>query len=184
MLNICTLPGSLISGDSYELFSVKVSENSMQQSSPYCQSCFVGAEFLHSQVNRCATIRGGLTESVQRTVQYLNGVWITFCIRLYVTTAFLRCVASGYCDERAGIPIYCTVLEKSWTVWFKCYPVLKMSGIDGSLILYNNVSYCNISAMLGILKLSHNWIMLVQRRIDVFHCEWLHILSHWRSDLA
>ena len=33
-----------------------------------------------------------------------------FLWTLYVNTAFLRCVASGYCDERAGIKIYCTVL--------------------------------------------------------------------------
>ena len=58
-----------------------------------------------------------------------------------MNTAFLRCVASGYCDERAGIKIYCTVLEKYWTVWFKSYSILKMSGIDGSFILYNNVQY-------------------------------------------
>ena len=58
-----------------------------------------------------------------------------------MNTAFLRFVASGYCDERAGIKIYCTVLEKYWTVWFKSYSILKMSGIDGSFILYNNNKY-------------------------------------------
>ena len=47
-----------------------------------------------------------------------------FLWTLYVNTAFLRCVASGYCDERAGIKIYCTVLWKYWTVWFKSYSIL------------------------------------------------------------
>ena len=65
-----------------------------------------------------------------------------FLWTLYVNTAFLRCVASGYCDERAGIKIYCTVLSKYWTVWFKSYSILKMSGIDGSFILYNNIDSC------------------------------------------
>ena len=63
-----------------------------------------------------------------------------FLRTLYVNTAFLRCVASGYSDERASIKIYCTVLN--WTVWFKSYSILKMSGIDGSFILYNNRIYC------------------------------------------
>ena len=75
-----------------------------------------------------------------------------FLWTLYVNTAFLRCVASGYCDERAGIKIYCTVLSKYWMVWFKSYSILKMSGIGGSFILYNNTKYCTLSAI------SDRWI--------------------------
>ena len=49
----------------------------------------------------CATIRGGLTESLWRAVQYqisLNH----FLWMLYLNTAFLQCVASGYCDAGGG----------------------------------------------------------------------------------
>ena len=75
---------------------------------------------------------------------------------LYVNTAFLRCVASGYCDERAGIKIYCTVLSKYWMVWFKSYSILKMSGIGGSFILYNNTQYR--------WPVEHSWDNAVHKR--------------------
>ena len=105
-----------------------------------------------------------------------------FLWTLYVNTAFLRCVASGYCDERAGIKIYCTVLSKYWTVWFKSYSILKMSGIDGSFILYNNNR--------SLMKFIYNWsinLFLFLFLIASFRFKWdlIHLTAHnwqkWKS---
>ena len=89
-----------------------------------------------------------------------------FLWTLYVNTAFLRCVVSGYCDERAGIKIYCTVLLKYWTVWFKSYSILKMSGIDGSFILYNNVLYCIV--LYCIVLYCKNTLLLLGNILSVW----------------
>ena len=72
----CTLPGCLyiwwflwiLLGKSQRKFHVTTS----------CQSCFVWAQFLHSQVNRCATIRGSIKFSLNHFCE--RSTWILrFC---------------------------------------------------------------------------------------------------------
>ena len=103
-----------------------------------------------------------------------------FLWTLYVNTGFLRCVPSGYCDEHAGIKIYCTVLLKNWTVWFKSYLILKMSGIDGSFILYNNLLYwcTNVENLKHFMKIQVTISRTTEAILGLFVLIWMH-LSCW-----
>ena len=113
-------------GDFYELFSAKTSEK-FHVNDIAIVATVVLFELNSYTVRWTAVLRSvkawpkacGVPCSIKFSLNhFLWTLYVKYCV-------FLRCVASGYCDERAGIKIYCTVLSKYWMVWFKSYSILK-----------------------------------------------------------
>ena len=70
-----------------------------------------------------------------------NLVSITFCERCTWILRFCDAWLLGIVMSVQVSRFTAQFCKKYWMVWFKSYSILKMSGIDGSFILYNNLRY-------------------------------------------